>query len=237
MLTFGFFYFFDMGFFALSIVTGLIAAWATAKVKMTFHKYSQVPTTSGLNGAGVARLILDRNGLYDVPVERTESMLSDHYDPAKRVLRLSPDVHDRPSVAAIGVAAHEAGHALQHQQMYAPLTLRNNIAPAAMIGSNLAFPLIFIGLFMGSLGLAKIGIVVFGVSVLFTLITLPVEFNASSRAKAVLADYGLVTAGEADGVRRVLSAAAMTYVAAAFTAILTLLYFLFRAGLLGGGDE
>jgi len=237
MLTVGFFYFLDSGLLVLGILTGLIAAWATAKVKMTFHKYSQMPTSSGLNGARVARLILDRNGLRDVPVERSEGMLSDHYDPMKRALRLSPDVYERPSVAAIGVAAHEAGHALQHLNRYAPLALRNNIAPVAMIGSNLAMPLIMIGLFMGSLGLAKIGIAVFGVSVLFTLITLPVEFNASTRAKAVLADYGVVTAEEAEGVRQVLSAAAMTYVASAFTAILYLLYFLFRAGLLGGGDE
>ena len=236
MVSFGFFYFLSPGYLLIAVVTGLVAAWATMKVKSTFARYSRVATRSGLTGAQVARMILDRNGLHDVPVERVSGMLSDHYDPSKRVLRLSPDVFDRPSVSAIGVAAHEAGHALQHQQSYAPLFLRNAIAPTAMIASNLAFPLIFIGLFAGMLGLAKVGIVLFGISVIFTLITLPVEFNASTRAKAVLADYGLVNREEADGVRKVLSAAALTYLAAAFTAVLYLLYFLFQAGLLGGDE-
>lgn len=236
MLHFGFFFFFDLGYMVIGIIGGLIAAWAAAKVKMTFHHYSRVQTANGMTGAQVARAILDRNALHDIPVERVGGMLSDHYDPSKRVLRLSPDVYDRPSVAAVGVAAHEVGHALQHQAHYAPLALRQSIAPVAAISSNLAMPLIMIGIFAGMLGLAKIGILIFGVSVLFTLITLPVEFNASTRAKAVLADYGMVSPAEGEGVRRVLSAAALTYVAAALTAVLYLLYFLWRSGLLGGDE-
>jgi uncharacterized protein len=236
MVSFGFFFLMSPGYLLIAIVTGLVAAWASMKVKSTFHKYSRIATRSGMTGAQVARMILDRNGLYNVPVERVPGMLSDHYDPAKRVLRLSPDVYDRPSVAAIGVAAHETGHALQHQQSYAPLFLRNAIAPTAMIASNLAFPLILIGIFAGVLGLAKVGIVLFSISVFFTLITLPVDFNASTRARAVLADYGVVSPEEADGVRKVLGAAAMTYLAAAFTAVLYLFFFLFRAGLLGGDE-
>jgi len=235
MLSFGFI-FFDPLYMAMLAPVLLISVYASFKVKSTFRKFSEVRTTSGMTGAQVARLILDRNGLGDVPVERSEGMLSDHYDPMKRALRLSPDVFDRPSVAAVGVAAHEAGHALQHQRRYAPLFLRNSIAPVASVTTNLSTFLILIGMIANLGGLLKVGVVLFSVGVIFTLITLPVEFNASSRAKMILAEYGLVNPAEGEGVNQVLSAAAMTYVAATLAAIMQLLYFLFRSGLLGGDD-
>lgn len=234
MLIFGFM--FDPLFMAFMAPALLISIWASFRVKGTFNRFSRVGTASGLTGAQVARMILDRNGLHEVPVERTAGRLSDHYDPGRRTLRLSPDVHDHSSVAAVGVAAHEAGHALQHQQHYVPLFLRNTIAPVAAVTSNLSFFLIMIGVFINALGLMRIGVVLFSVGVVFTLITLPVEFNASSRARVILAEYGVVSHSEAEGVNKVLGAAAMTYVAAALAAVTQLLYFLLRSGLLGGDD-
>jgi len=153
------------------------------------------------------------------------------------VVRLSPQVYNSNSLAAIGVAAHETGHALQHAKAYKPLVLRNAIAPTASIGSNLSWIVIFAGFIIGSLGLVKFGILLFSLVVFFQLITLPVEFNASTRAKEILSGYGIVSSGELAGVSKVLSAAAMTYVAAAASAIATLLYFLIRAGFLGGSDD
>ncbi|MBN1533938.1 MAG: zinc metallopeptidase [Spirochaetes bacterium] len=215
----------------------ILSLFATLKVKSTFSTYSRVRTNSGLTGAQVAAEILRRNGLSGVRVVETSGFLSDHYDPARRVVRLSPDVFRSNSVAAIGVAAHETGHAIQHARAYAPLRLRNTMVPVASIGSNLAWIVIVIGFVMGALGLVKAGILLFSTVVLFQLVTLPVEFNASARAKEMLASYGLVSSRELAGVRSVLSAAAMTYVAAAASSIVTLLYFLIRAGLLGGRDD
>ena len=215
----------------------LISLWASFRLKSAFNKYSQIPSRSGHTGAEVARIILQRNGLSHIPVEETTGFLSDHYDPIKKVVRLSPEVYNSNSLAAIGVAAHETGHAIQHAKMYKPLVLRNAIAPTASIGSNLSWIIIFAGFIIGSLGLVKFGILLFSLVVFFQLITLPVEFNASSRAKEILQGYGIVSSGELAGVNKVLSAAAMTYVAAAASAIMTLLYFLIRAGLLGGRDE
>ncbi len=215
----------------------LLSLWASMRVKSTFRKYSQVGSGSGRTGAQVAELILGHNGLGNIPVEETTGFLSDHYDPIKKVIRLSPDVYRGSSLASIGVAAHETGHALQHARRYQPLMLRNMIAPTASIGSNMAWIVIMAGFVINSLGLVKIGIVLFSVVVVFQLITLPVEFNASSRAKEILSTYGIVSSGELAGVSRVLSAAAMTYVAAAASAIVTLLYFLIRAGLLGNRDD
>lgn len=215
----------------------IISLWASFRVKSSFKKFSKVPSRSGHTGAEVARIILQRNGLTSVPVEESRGFLSDHYDPRKRVVRLSPEVFNSSSLAAIGVAAHEVGHAIQHAKLYRPLVLRNAIAPTASIGSNLSWIIIFGGFIMGSLGLVKFGILLFTLVVVFQLITLPVEFNASSRAKQLLTGYGIVSSGEIAGVNKVLSAAAMTYVAAAASAIATLLYFLIQAGLLGGGDD
>ncbi len=215
----------------------ILSAVASFKVKSTFSKFSRVGTRSGLTGAQVAAEILRRNGLSGVSVVETGGFLSDHYDPARRVVRLSPDVFRSSSISAIGVAAHETGHAVQHAKSYSPLMLRNMLVPVASIGSNMAWIVILIGFAMGALGLVKAGIILFSAVVLFQLITLPVEFNASSRAKKMLAGYGMVSSTELAGVGSVLSAAAMTYVAAAASSVMTLIYFLLRAGILGGRDD
>ncbi|HNW29107.1 MAG TPA: zinc metallopeptidase [Spirochaetota bacterium] len=215
----------------------ILSLVATIKVKSTFNKYSKVMSASGMTGADVAKELLRRNGLTNVTVTETGGFLSDHYDPSKKVIRLSPNVFRSNSVAAIGVAAHETGHAIQHAKAYSPLVLRNTMVPVANIGSSLSWIIIFAGFIFGFMGLVKIGIILFSAVVVFQVITLPVEFNASSRAKEMLASYGLISQGELLGVRKVLSAAAMTYVAAAASSIMTLLYFLIRAGLLGGRDD
>jgi hypothetical protein len=215
----------------------LLTLWAQVKVKGTFSRYSRLPSASGITGARVARLILDRSGLQGVPVEETQGWLSDHYDPLNKVLRLSPNVFRDSSLASIGVAAHEAGHAVQHAHGYAPMILRQTLAPAAMFGSNIAIFLLFLGMIINAFGLIKLGILAFSLAVLFQVITLPVEFNASRRAKALVTQYGIVTTSELDGVKRVLNAAAMTYVAAAVAALSQLLYFLIRFGLIRGSDE
>jgi hypothetical protein len=227
----------DPLYWVLMLPVMLLSLVASLRVKSAFKKYSQVRAAFGLTGAQVARRILDRNGLGDVEVVETHGFLSDHYDPIKKVVRLSPEVFRTPSLAAVGIAAHETGHAVQHSKSYAPLMLRNMMVPVASIGSNLSWVIIMIGFFVGALGLVKIGILLFSAVVVFQLLTLPVEFNASTRAKEMLAGYGLVSTGEMTGVNRVLSAAAMTYVAAAASAIVTLFYFLLRAGLIGGRDE
>jgi hypothetical protein len=230
--------FFDPVYLLFVAPAMLLALFAQVRVKRAMVKYSRVAAGAGVTGARAAREILDRSGLDHVRVERVAGFLSDHYDPRSRVLRLSPDVHDGYSVAALGVAAHEAGHALQHSHGYKPLILRQTLAPAAMFGSNFAWILLLVGFFAQSMGLVKIGILLFSAGVLFTLVTLPVEFDASRRAKQILPQLGLVTTrGEAQGVGAVLNAAAMTYVAAAVAAIAQLLYFLLRAGLLGGREE
>ena len=215
----------------------ILSLYASIKVKSTYSKYSKTASLSGLTGSEAAAQILRRNGLSAVSVVETGGFLSDHYDPRKKVVRLSPDVFRSNSIAAIGVAAHETGHAIQHAKSYAPLMLRNTIVPVGQFGSSFAWIAIILGFILGFMGLVKAGIILFSAVVFFQLITLPVEFNASSRAKEMLASYGLLSQGELAGVRKVLSAAAMTYVAAAASSIMTLLYFLLRAGLLGGRDD
>jgi uncharacterized protein len=215
----------------------VLSLFASMRVKSSFNKYSKVATRSGLTGAEIARQILRVNSLSKVEVVETKGFLSDHYDPIKKVIRLSPEVYNSKSISSIGVAAHETGHALQHAKAYRPLMLRNAIAPTASIGSNFAWIIIMGGFIFGALGLVKIGIALFSLVVVFQLITLPVEFNASKRAKEILQAQGIVTSNELVGVNTVLSAAAMTYVAAAASAIMTLLYFLIRSGLLGSRDE
>jgi uncharacterized protein len=208
----------------------LLGLWAQSKVKGAFNKYSKVRTYGNFTGAQVAKYVLESNGLYNIKVEQTNGLLSDNYDPRDKVLRLSADVYNTPSVAAAGVAAHEAGHALQDAQGYSPLKVRAMMVPAVQIGSWLG-PLVFIaGLFLaGQTGtvISWIGIALFGATAVFALVTLPVEIDASRRAKAWLANSGVIHTGEMEGVNRVLDAAAWTYVAAAVQAVTTLLYYTF----------
>ena len=221
--------------YILFLIPGmLLAGWASFKVKSAYSRYSRIPNRRGMTGASAARAILDQNGLSDVAVEMVPGQLTDHYDPANRVLRLSGQVYQSSSIAALGIAAHEAGHALQHKMGYAPLQLRTILVPVASFGSNFAWILIMLGMFMAGSGavlgisLAKLGVLMFAVAVAFTIVTLPVEFNASSRAKAALTEYGFISNEEQKGVSAVLNAAALTYIAAAVTAILQLLYWVLR---------
>lgn len=216
----------------------LLSLWASFKVKSTFAHFSQVPARSGISGAEAAAELLRQKGIHDVKIERAEGgHLSDHYDPFHKALRLSPDVYDGRSLAALGVAAHEAGHAIQHATGYGPLKFRSVIVGPAQWGSNLGSWAAIIGIALGMTQLAWVGVILFSAFVLFTLVTLPVEFNASSRAVLVLEQGGIIAPSERDGTKAVLSAAAMTYVAAAISSILQLVYFLIRSGLLGGRDE
>ncbi len=213
----------------ISLPALLLGLWAQARVKGAFDKYSKVRDFSGLTGAQVARRMLDQAGLTSVKVEQTNGFLSDHYDPRSKVLRLSPVVYQSASVAAAGVAAHEAGHALQDQQGYAALKARSAMVPSVQIGSWLGPIIFFVGLMMGSFGttLAWIGLGLFAATALFALVTLPVELNASARAKAWLSTSGVVYNSEMTGIDRVLNAAAWTYVAGAIQALTTLLYYAF----------
>lgn len=209
--------------YVLVIPAILLALYAQYRVQATFARYSEVPASSGYTGAQIATELLRRRGIADVKVEETEGVLSDHYDPRAKVLRLSPDVYEKSSLAAIGVAAHETGHALQHQQGYAPLAIRSAIVPVASFGTPAAWILFIIGMIVRAPALMNLGILIFLGYVLFAIVTLPVEFDASARAVKVLQGEGLVTPQEADGVRAVLSAAGLTYVAAAAMAVLQLL--------------
>lgn len=215
----------------LIVLPGLILALiAQAGVSGTFAKFQRVPARIGLTGAMLARRMLDSRGLNDIPIERVSGKLADHYDPSQRVLRLSDGVYDSTSIAALGVAAHETGHALQHQEQYAPLTLRTAIVPMVGFGSNLSWPIFLVGLIFSWEPLLLAGIILFALAVLFSLITLPVEFNASSRALAALSSGGYLDSEEMVGANKVLRAAAMTYVAAAIGAILQLIRLLLLAG-------
>ena len=228
---------FDPLYLLLMAPAFLFSLFASFWVKSSFRKYSKIVTASGITGAQAADRILRSKGISDVEIGPTTGFLSDFYDPSSKTLRLSPDVYKGRSVSSIGVAAHEAGHALQHADGYAPLKLRTAIVPMANIGSNFAWILLIAGMFLGMVGLIKIGVILFSAVVAFQVVTLPVEINASRRALAAISSSGILMAEEVAGARRVLTAAAMTYVAAAATAILTLLYFLVRSGLLGGGGR
>ena len=201
----------------------ILSFYAQYKVQSTFNRYIRIANYGGYTGAEVARRILDAMGLGDIPVDRVGGYLSDHYDPRKKVLRLSDEVYNGRSIASIGVAAHEAGHAIQHAKGYVPLSIRNAIVPIANFGSQAAFLFIFLGLIMGAMAMLDIGIYLFLAVVAFQLITLPVEFNASSRAVELLSIQGFVTRDEEKSVKRVLNAAALTYVAAAASAVAQLL--------------
>jgi len=224
------------GFFSpielILIIAGAgITLWAQMKVKSTFAKYQQVRSRTGITGAQVAQNILRNNNVYDVEIEEISGSLTDHYDPRAKVLRLSSDIYRSSSVAALGVAAHEAGHALQHAAGYAPLNIRNGIFPVASLGSQMAFPLFIIGFLFRSGFMMDIGIWLFLGAVIFQLITLPVEFNASSRALAQLETSGYLARDEISGARKVLSAAALTYVAATAVALMHLVRLLILRGM------
>ena len=210
--------------YLLVLIGAVLCIWAQMRVKSTYSKYSRVRNRSGMTGAQAAQRILQLSGIYDVRIEHVHGELTDHYDPSGKVLRLSDSVYGSDSIAAIGVAAHECGHAVQHHKGYAPLSFRTVLVPVANIGSRAGIPIIILGAFMGmNQVLIQIGIWVFALEVLFQIVTLPVEFNASGRALAMLNNYGMLGQDETNGCRKVLSAAALTYVAAAASAILQLL--------------
>lgn len=219
----------------LIIIPGLILAmYAQAKVSSTFARFSKVYSEKRTTGADVARSILDSEGLNEVKVVMTKGHLTDHYDPRTKVVRLSQQVYEGSSLASIGVAAHETGHAIQHADGYLPLNIRHALVPVANFGSNLAFPLFFIGLILTSPSLMHFGIYLFGAVVIFQAVTLPVEFNASRRALTVLAGEGYITREETAGTKAVLDAAALTYVAAVLVSLLHLVRLLLISGILGG---
>ena len=218
-----YYYGFDQLYF-LILISVVIAMVAQYKVKSTYSKYSRVRSDLGLTGAQAAQKILNMNGIYDVSIQHIAGDLTDNYNPRNKVLSLSDAVYNSTSIAAIGVAAHECGHAIQHDVGYAPLLIRNTIAPVVNIASSLSWIFIAAGLFFGmSPTLIDVGIIMFSLAVLFELITLPVEFNASGRALTILSDSGMLYPDETAGAKKVLSAAAMTYVASALTAVLQLL--------------
>ncbi len=223
------YYFFDSYYLLLVVPALIIAMIAQARVSSTFKKYSSLASVKGITAAQAARQILDSNGLRDIPVEHVSGSLTDHYDPRKKVIRLSDTVFHSTSVASIGVAAHEAGHAVQHATAYAPLMIRNFVYPVVSISSQAAVPLILLGFVFSFPALINIGILLFSAVVAFQLITLPVEFNASARALTTLDEHGVLTKEELSPAKKVLGAAAMTYVASALVSIATLLRFILIA--------
>lgn len=222
--------------FILVIAAFGLSLWAQYKVKSNFKKWSKVGAASGKTGSDVARQILDRNGLYDVPVEAVRGTLTDHYDPIAKVVRLSEPVYHGHSIASVSVAAHEVGHAIQHQEAYGALVLRHKMFPVVNLTSGVAPLFLMGGLFLQQFNLIGLGIILFSFAVAFQLITLPVEFNASSRAKTLMLSEGLVRNDEERGVSKVLGAAALTYVAAALMALFELINFI-MIFLQGSDDE
>ena len=228
-----FFYYYDPTYI-LVLIGAVLSLWASATVKSTYNKYSRVYSYSGLTGAQAAAQILRQAGIYDVRIEHVSGNLTDHYDPKARVLRLSDSVYGSNSVAAVGVAAHECGHAIQDQEDYVPLRFRSAFVPVANLGTQVAFPILLLGVFLGSSHfLIQVGLLCFFFGVLFQLITLPVEFNASGRAVRILRETGMMSDDELSKTKKVLSAAAMTYVAAAAASILSML----RLIILFGGNR
>ncbi len=229
--------FFDPLYLLMILPALGLSLWASFKTKSAFNKYSKVLSMRGLSGAQAARHLLNYAGISDVKIVQTAGMLSDHYNPTSKTLALSESVYRSSSVAAIGVACHEAGHAIQHAEGYGPLWLRSILVPTANIGSSVGYIVMLVGLFMASQNMVLVGAILFSAVLAFQVVTLPVEFDASARAKRLAVEQGIVTAQERRGVDRVLNAAALTYVAAAVSTLMTLLYFLLRAGLLGGRDD
>ncbi len=227
--------FFDMQYILFVMVPGLVLSGiASLMVKSAFAKYSQVGTQKGYTGAQAAKILLDGAGIHDVNIVPTNGYLSDHYNPTTKTLALSEQVYGSNSVAAIGVACHEAGHAIQHARDYAPLWARTALVPIAGIGSQLSYIVLILGLMLSIQPLAFAGVLLFGAVVLFQLVTLPVEFDATARAKRLAVESGVIYPEERVGMDRVLNAAALTYVAAAVSSLLTLMYYLWRSGLIGG---
>lgn len=227
-----FYMFYDPTYF-LVLIGVVLSLVASARVKSTFNRYSQMRNSRGMTGAQAAEQVLHGAGIYDVRIEHVRGNLTDHYDPRNKVLRLSDSVYGQTSVAAVGVAAHECGHAIQHAKGYAPLRFRNVLVPVANFGAKIAWPLILIGLLINSESswlLMQAGIIAFSLAVLFQVVTLPVEFNASSRAIRVLADRGIMFGEEIVAAKKVLSAAALTYVAGAASSILQLLRLIILTG-------
>ncbi len=217
------FYRLDMTYIVYVLPAILLALWAQIRVKSTFAKYSKVSSDGGMTGRDAARLILDANGLYNVQVTHVSGELTDHFDPRGNVIRLSDSTYQSATAAAVGVAAHEAGHAVQYAENYFPMRIRSAIIPATNIGSNMAFPLVLIGIVFSAPAIAYIGVLLFALSVVFQLVTLPVEFNASRRAIAALSESSVVSEGGIHAAKKVLTAAALTYVAALAVALGNLL--------------
>lgn len=220
----------DLSYLILIMPAILISLYAQFKVQSAFSRYSQERCMNGLTGAEAARRILLANGITDISIERISGSLSDHYSPNEKVIRLSDNVYDEPSIAAVGVAAHECGHAIQYARGYAPIRIRNAIIPVSRIGSMLSFPLLLVGLMLSFQPLVLVGIALFSFVTLFQLITLPVEFDASHRALTIIDERGLLTPQEFDGAKRVLNAAALTYVAALLVSLAQLLRLLLLFG-------
>ncbi|AGX42371.1 zinc metallopeptidase [Clostridium saccharobutylicum] len=197
----------------------IISFWAQTKVNSNYEKYSKVRIVNGYTGQQIARMMLDEAGLWDVRIEVINSKLGDHYDPSSKILRLSPEVYSGSTISSAGIAAHEVGHAIQHKEEYKPLTIRNSIVPVVNLGSSLSWILFFLGIFLGFKGLTTLGILLFSLVVIFQLITLPVEFDASTRALSILKSRGILYGDETRGAEKVLNAAAMTYVAATLMAV------------------
>jgi Zn-dependent membrane protease YugP len=233
--------YFDPLYFLFIAPAFAFSLWASWRTKANFKKYSKVPVSSGMSGAEAAASLLEGAGIRDVKITRSRGMLSDHYNPVNKTLALSDGVFDSRSLAAVGIAAHESGHAIQHAKHYGPLKLRSMLVPTAGIGSNLGYIVMMIGLFLtmyshspAGKGIVMIGAALFSAVLIFQLVTLPVEFDASNRAKALVVQQGIVGTNERRGMDKVLNAAAMTYVAAVASSLATLLYFLVRSGILGG---
>lgn len=225
----------DPLYMIIVLVAGGLSALAQTWVMTAFNKYRRYGNSRNLTGAEAAEMMLRAEGVTDIAIRRYDAgTLSDNFDPRKKVINLSPDVYDGRSISSVGVACHEAGHALQYVQHYAPMKFRSFLVLPTSLGSRLAIPMIFIGLIVGSLGLVKIGVVLFAVTFLFQVVTLPVELDASARSKRALVAHGIVRGDEARGVSAVLNAAAFTYIAAAIGSLVMLLYFMWRTGMLGG---
>lgn len=224
----GYIMFFDPVYFLFALPGLLLALWASGKTKFTFERYSRVRANSGMTGAQAAAQLLYAAGITDVRIEPVNGFLSDHYDPTSKTLRLSESVYDSNSLSAIGVACHEAGHAIQHATNYGPLGLRSSLVPVINLTSPASYILILAGVFLSAPGLIKIGILCFAAAVVFAIVTLPVEFNASARAKNLMVQCGIVSSSEAQSAGEVLNAAFLTYVASAVSSLLTLLYYVWR---------
>ena len=229
---------FDPIYFIFTLPGILLAAYASFMTKSTFAHFSKVASSSGMTGAEAAAKMLMIKGINNVSIEYAQGFLGDHYDPQSKTLRLSKEVYDSTSLSAIGVACHEAGHAIQHAENYSFLTFRTAMVPAVNVSSSMAMPFILIGFFLGfNKPLILIGCVLFAFAVLFSIITLPVEWDASSRAKVAMVTSGIVSERESASAGKVLNAAFLTYLAAAVSSLATLLYFLVRSGILGGNDD